>query len=203
MTRTRAVAGFVALAVAVGALLGALTACGGSAARVTAGRPVHRQTPGPFSWLMASAPPIDWKVARAPGGASLAYPPGWQAIVTDPATVSFALLGNDGAINGYLNATPRSGGETLANWARFRPQHNAGEGDRRVRVLAATSDASFRSGRGSCVIDSYLTSRAAYREIACLVSGPRSTAVIVAAAPSALWSQQAATLQRAVASFAA
>ena len=194
MPGTRAAAGFAALAVAVGVLIGTLTA---------GGRSSHSHAPGPFSWLIASAPPSDWKVARTPGGASLAYPPGWQAIVTDPGTASVALLGKDGAIDGYLNATPRSGGETLANWARFRPQHNAGEGDRHVRVLAATSEASFRSGRGSCVIDSYVTSRAAYREIACLVSSPTSNAVIVAAAPSALWSRRAATLQRAVASFAA
>ena len=40
-------------------------------------------------------------------------------------------------------------------------------------------------------------------EIACLVSGARSSAVVVAAAPSALFDRQAATLQRAVSSFAA
>jgi hypothetical protein len=33
------------------------------------------------------------------------------------------------------------------------------------------------------------------------VSGPRSSAVVVAAAPIALWNQQAATLERAVSSF--
>jgi hypothetical protein len=53
------------------------------------------------------------------------------------------------------------------------------------------------------VIDTYTTSKASYREIACLVSGPGSSAVVVAAAPSALWNQQAATLQRAVSSFVA
>jgi len=52
------------------------------------------------------------------------------------------------------------------------------------------------------VIDDYTTSKATYREIACLVSGPRSTAVVVAAAPTSLWHQQAATLERAVSSFA-
>jgi hypothetical protein len=53
------------------------------------------------------------------------------------------------------------------------------------------------------VIDTYTTSKASYREIACLVSGPGSSAVVVAAAPTALWNQQAATLQRAVSSFVA
>jgi hypothetical protein len=53
------------------------------------------------------------------------------------------------------------------------------------------------------VIDTYTTSKASYREIACLVSGPRSSAVVVAAAPTALWDQQAPKLQRAVSSFVA
>jgi hypothetical protein len=53
------------------------------------------------------------------------------------------------------------------------------------------------------VIDTYTTAKAAYREIACLVTGPRSSAVVVAAAPSALWDRQAATLERAVSSFVA
>ena len=58
-----------------------------------------------------------------------------------------------------------------------------------------------RSGRGSCVVDGYTTSKAAYGEIACLVAGPDSGAVVVAAAPAELWDDQAATLERAVSSF--
>jgi hypothetical protein len=111
-----------------------------------------------------------------------------------------AILGGGERINAYLNATPRQGNETLADWSRFRPQHNQNEGDHGVRLVAATT-ARFHAGRGACVIDTYSTSRASYREIACLVSGQRSSAVVVAAAPIALWDQQAATLQRAVASF--
>jgi hypothetical protein len=38
----------------------------------------------------------------------------------------------------------------------------------------------------------YTTSKAAYREIACIVSGPSSSSVAVAAAPTALWARQAA-----------
>jgi hypothetical protein len=114
-----------------------------------------------------------------------------------------ALLGGGGRIDGFLNATPRQGAETLANWRRFRPAHNRHEGDRNVRLLASASDLAFRGGRGSCVIDTYMTSRAAYREIACLVSAPRSSAVVVAAAPSALWGQRSAALRRAVSSFVA
>jgi hypothetical protein len=70
-----------------------------------------------------------------------------------------------------------------------------------VRLIASSSGLAFRGGRGSCVIDTYAISRAAYREIACLVSGPSSSAVVVAAAPIELWNHQAATLKRAVSSF--
>ena len=112
-----------------------------------------------------------------------------------------ALLGARGRIDGFLNATPKQGTETLANWSRFRVGHNRGEGSRSVHLVASAKDLPFRSGRGSCVIDTYVTSKARYREIACLVSGSRSSAVVVAAAPVQLWAHQAATLERAVASF--
>ena len=191
MRRTRvtvAVAG-----VAVGALLvTALSGCGGSGS----GRAF-----GPFAWLKPETPPTGWRVARIQGGAMLAYPPGWTRIKTDPGTISAALLGAGQRIDGYLNATPKQGAETLADWSRFRPRHNQGQGDRGVRVLAATTARRFRSGRGACVIDTYTTPKAAYREIACLVSGSSSSTVVVAAAPVALWARQAAMLERAVSSF--
>lgn len=160
----------------------------------------HGRASGPFAWLRPARPPATWKVARIPEGALLAYPPGWRPIRTDAGTASVARLRGQ-RIDGYLNVTPKQGTETLANWSHFRPNHNLSEGDRSVRLNASATDLRFRSGRGSCVIDTYTTSKATYREIACLVSGPRSTAVVVAAAPSATWNQQAATLQRAVSSF--
>jgi hypothetical protein len=144
---------------------------------------------------------VGWHVARTPDGAALAYPPGWTAIKTDPGTASVALRGNGGRIDGYLNVTPKQGAETLANWSRFRPQKNRAEGARNVRLLAATSDAHFRSARGSCVIDAYTTSLATYQEIACLVSGAGSSNVVVAAAPARLWQERSAMLERAVSSF--
>jgi hypothetical protein len=193
MRRTRVTVDLLAVAAAV-ALLVALAGCGGSG---------RGRASGSFAWLKPASTPAGWNVAQIHGGATLAYPPGWTPIKTDPGTASVALLGNRGRIDGYLNATPRQGTETLANWSRFRPQHNQGEGDRDERLVAATADAPFRSARGACVIDTYATSKASYREIACLVSGPRSSAVVVAAAPTALWDQQAAALQRAVASFVA
>jgi hypothetical protein len=193
MSRTRVTVGLAV--VAVGALLVvALAGCGGSG---------RGRASGLFAWLKPAAPPSGWHVARTQGGAMLSYPPGWTPIKTDPGTASVALLGGAERIDGYLNATPRQGTETLADWSRFRPRHNQGEGDHGVRLLAATTDGRFRSGRGACVIDTYMTSNAAYREIACLVSGSSSSAVVVAAAPTALWDQQAATLERAVSSFVA
>ena len=194
MTRLRATAGLVALAAAAVVLIVVGLGVGG-------GQSGHRPASRPFAWLHPASPPAGWTVARIAGGATLAYPPGWRQIKTDPGTASAALLGRHGRIDGFLNATPKQGKETLANWSRFRPAHNHGEGDRDVRLIASARDLKFRAGRGSCVIDTYKTSKASYREIACLVSGRQSTAVIVAAAPVELWNQQAATLRRAVSSF--
>jgi hypothetical protein len=193
MTRIRTPVGLVALAVAAGVLLGGAGGAKGAPPRAS----------GPFAWLHPASPPTGWRVARISGGVSLAYPPGWRPIKTDPGTASAALLGRGGRIDGFLNATPKQGAETLANWGRFRPDHNGHEGDRNVHLIASSSGLVFRGGRGSCVIDSYTTSKAAYREIACLVSGRRSSAVVVAAAPIELWDHQATTVKRAVASFTA
>ena len=191
MTRRRAPAGL--LVVAVAAVLVVVGAGGGHSS--------HRHASGPFAWLRPAPPPTGWRVARIADGATLAYPPGWTPIRTDPGTASAALLARGGRIDGYLNVTPKQGAETPANWSRFRPAHNRGEGNRSVRLVASSSNLAFRAGRGSCVIDDYRTSKSAYREIACLVSGRGSSAVVVAAAPSALWDRQAPTLQRAVSSF--
>ena len=193
ITRTRATVSVVAVAVAVAAVVLIVGAAGG--------RPSDPQASGPFAWLRPASPPAGWSVAHVAGGATLAYPPGWRPIKTDPGTASVALLGGGRRIDGYLNATPKQGTETLANWSRFRPKHNRGEGDVSVSLIASSSDLTFRSGRGSCVIDTYTTSKATYHEIACLVSGPRSSAVVVAAAPVDFWDRQAATLERAVSSF--
>jgi hypothetical protein len=194
MGRTRAALGLSAVGVGVVALILALVAGGGA----SPGR-----ASDPFAWLRPASPPADWHVARTPDGAALAYPPGWTAIRTDRGTVSVALRGDSVQIEGYLNVTPKQGAETLANWSRFRPQKNRAEGARNVRLLAATSGAHFRSARGSCVIDAYTTSLTTYQEIACLVSGPGSSDVVVAAAPARLWQERSAVLERAVSGFSA
>ncbi len=193
MQGTRVTAVVVALAGVV-ALTSALVSSGASA---------PARASGAFAWLHPASPPDGWVLARIPGGAALAHSPGWTPIETDPGTASVALLAPDGRITAYLNATAKMGAERLSNWRQFRPQHNRAEGESDVRLLAPTRNASFRSGRGACVIDSYTTSKTSYREIACLVSGARSSAVIVAADPSDLFDRQAAALQRAVSSLAA
>src|ERR1700704_5620447 len=142
MQRMRVTAVVVALAGAV-ALTGALSSSGASA---------PARASGAFAWLPRASPPAGWNLARTHGGAALAYPPGWTPIKTDRGTASVALLGAGQGIAGYLNVTPRQGPETLADWSRFRPQHNHGEGDRSVRLVAATTNGRFLSGRGACVI---------------------------------------------------
>jgi hypothetical protein len=162
----------------------------------------HAPAPGAFAWVRGAPAPAGWKVARLPSGAAaLAYPPGWRSIRTDPGTVSAALLGSDHRIRGYLNATPRSGAETLANWRRFRPAHNHEEGDRGVVTDAAATDVRFRTGTGSCVADHYATVSARYREIACIVRGSHATTVVVAAARPQDWTRLGPSLRRSIASF--
>jgi len=186
---------------AVAIVIGLVVAACASSLRADRHSSRHDPESQAFSWLHPAPPPPGWNVARSTGGA-LAYPPGWTPIKTDPGTASVALLGSAGAIDAYLNLTPRQGKETLANWSHFRPAHNKGEGNKDVRVIASSTNLNFRSGHGSCVIDDYTTSKARYREIACLVAGPTSSTVIVAAATTALWDQQAVTLERAVSSVA-
>jgi hypothetical protein len=210
MGRTRNAIGLSAVVVAVVALVVALGAAGGRSPRRASGPALSaardngpRRASGPFAWLRPGSPPAGWHLARIPTGADLAYPPGWAAIETDPGTASVAVLGDAGAIDGYLNLTPRQGAETLANWSRFRPQKNREEGERDLRLLASAENLRFRAGRGSCVIDSYTTTVTSYEEIACLVSGAHRSSVVVAAAPTRLWQQRSAVLEQAVSSFLA
>jgi hypothetical protein len=189
---TRAKIAVVALALAAILLIAALA--GGD-------QTSHRSASGSFGWLRPAPPPADWKVARIPDGATLSYPPGWKPIRSDPGTATVALIRDGDEIVGYLNVTPKQGPETLENWASFRPDHNRDEGDRSERVIASSTGLPFRGGHGSCVIDDYTTSKATYREIACLAAGSRSSAVVVAAAPIASWDEQAGTLRQAVSSF--
>jgi hypothetical protein len=174
----------------------------GRAMTVAAASPSTGTPHGAFSWLRPAPPPREWHVARLQDAGALAYPPAWRPIQSDRGTVSVATTDRRGRIVSYLNATPKSGRETVSNWARFRPNHVAREGARDVRLLAAATGLSFRTGVGSCVRDSYSTSRARYEEIACLVAGARASTVIVGAAEPGAWSAQGPAIERAIASFA-
>ena len=174
---------------AVALLTLGLAGCGGSSATSS------------FAWLRPQPPPSGWKVLTIPSGARLAYPPTWRALHGDPGTATVAFRTPAGRFLGYLNLTPRQGAETLSNWATFRTEHNAEEGDRRVRRLASAEHLRFRSGQGSCVKDSYTTITAArYVEIACLVRGVGASFVIVGAAPPDAWGQVSPVIERAIAS---
>jgi hypothetical protein len=188
----------IRLAAALGAAL-ALLGCGG-AARPHVVQPAGSR--GPFVWLRPAPRPAQWKIGRLPSrAAEVAYPPAWRAIRTDPGTFSAALIGPDDRIRGYLNLTPQSGAETLANWTTFRPAHNREEGDRGVVRDASAVGLQFRSGSGSCVLDHYVTSTARYREVACIVHGTRATTVVIGAALSPDWKRLAPQLERSIASF--
>jgi hypothetical protein len=181
----------------------AVAGCGSSGSQPSTGGGAAPRSAGPFAWLRPAAPPAGWARAALPSGAAaLAYPPGWHQIQSDPGTVSAALMGPGRHIRGYLNATPRQGPETLADWAHFRPAHNRDEGDRHVVPEASARGLRFRTGSGSCVIDHYSTVSARYREIACLVRGSRASTVVVGAALPGDWARLAPQLERAISSFA-
>jgi hypothetical protein len=174
------------------------------AGRTATARSAAAQSANPpaFAWLHPAPAPPAWRLARLTGAAALAYPPSWHRIRSDPGTASAAVVtSGTGLVTEYLNATPQQANETLANWSSFRPAHNREEGDRQEQVLATARDLRFRNGRGSCVIDRYLTSRTRYTEIACLVQAPSAETVIVAAGLAAQWAQEAPALERAVSAF--
>jgi hypothetical protein len=186
----------LALAAALAAASAAVAACGSRPTPMTAhvaAFPRHRPTPPPATWRTSSLPDRS---------ARLAYPPGWHAIRSDPGTVSAAVRSASGRIQGYLNATPEQGAETLSNWSRFRPAHNREEGDTNVSELAAASGLHFANGSGSCIVDRYATSSGArYREIACIVAGTRATTVVVGAAPPRDWRRERPAIERAISTF--
>ena len=185
-----------------------LAGCGGGGAGASSSSPASTNSrsghPAAFAWLHPAPPPPGWSQARLAGSVALAYPASWRRIHSDPGTVSAARTDpRSDLIADYLNVTPQQGEETLQNWARFRPAHNVEEGDSHVQLLAAARDLRFRNGQGSCVIDRYRTPATTYQEIACLVRGPRSANVIVAAGLAARWAHDAPALQRAISSFLA
>jgi hypothetical protein len=156
----------------------------------------------PFTALRAGAAPASWGIARIGAGGALFYPPGWRLDRGDAGTATAILSEARGGILGYLNLTPRQGNETLSNWASFRVSHNVAEGERDVKLEQAAYGVRFRTGRGTCVRDSYTTaSRARFIELACLVRGARATSVVVGAAPPRAWTATSPLLYRSIAAF--
>jgi hypothetical protein len=157
-----------------------------------------------FDWLQPAPPPPSWKLAPLPKHtATMAYPPSWHRDISDPGTVTAVLEAKKMPFAGYLNTTPQQGAETFENWADFRVEHNADEGDHNVHAVASVTGLDFRNGaKGSCVIDTYTTeSGHPYREIACLVGSQTATNVIVGAAPPSLWHRVGPQIERAVSTF--
>ena len=121
----------------------------------------------------------------------------------DAGTVTRGLT-RAGRILVYLNVTPRQGDETLPGWARFRLGHLVDDDARSDRLDSQAAWLAFRGGRGSCVIDDYVTKARdhRYREIACYVQGARTSSVLVAATPAADWARYGGLLEQAVDSYA-
>jgi len=154
-----------------------------------------------FSWLRPNAGrAAGWaSVTTESSSATLFYPSGWRAIPGDRGTVSVAQRDRRGLYRAYLNLTPREGVESPRGWAAFRTQRNRDEGDRHVGLVAAAEGLQFAGARGSCVIDDYLSRVGAnpYRELACIVAGPRHTDVFVGATLRADWNRLGPVVERA------
>ncbi len=177
-------------------LVGIASAVGGCG---TSGNAPRTAAVSPFAWLRPAAAPHGWSSVRLSNGAALTYPGGWKIVPGDRGTATAALRDGHGGFLGYLNLTPRQGQETQANWASFRPRHNAAEGERAVTLQASASGLRFRGGRGACVHDAYTTvAGTRYIEIACLVGGGRAESVIVGAVPSEDWPAQGPVIERAI-----
>ncbi len=190
-------------ALAVG-LFGIVIVSGGQpAASTTRGRLGAPRASGPFGWLATTAAPADWPRLVLPSGlAELSYPPSFAALAGDPGTVSAAVRDAKGRFLAYVNATPRQGDEALKGFGAFRV-HLLRDENQTVREDAAAEGLAFRGGRGSCVVDHYLTriGHNHYREVACLAEGRRGGAVVVAAATLSDWKQFEPLLREGVASF--
>jgi hypothetical protein len=194
-TSSRAAVGLALIAVVV-------VGCGSSSHKPRAASAAP--APSTFGWLRPGQPPAGWPVAAISDGASIAFPRGWARIHSDPGTASAALYGPHGTFLGYLNVTPRQGDESLTNWSTFRVKHNGEEGDLGVVALASTSSRPVGDQRVSCVKDAYTTRlRTHYVELACLISGPRTSVVAVGASPPNAWPQISPLLERSIASVRA
>jgi len=157
-----------------------------------------------FPTLTPAPAPVTWHRLTLPNRtAVMSYPPSLQPITGDSDAVSVARRSPAGAYLLYLNATPRQGTENTQNWATARLQNLRAEHATSARQDAAARGVTFLGGTGSCILDDYITRIGAhhYKELACLVQGHTGASVIVAAAPTAQWTQAAPLLERAVAAY--
>ena len=179
------------------------TGPGGFCGHGRALRPSHGQ---PCSIQLVQAGSATERMAAtrpAVGHSCPSYPPSLRPLNGDRGSVSAASVGPDGNFLVYVNATPQEGDERLAGWAEFRIGHLRGDDASSVHEESEAEGLAFRSGRGSCVIDDYVTKvgHHSFHEIACLVEGAKGGSVIVAAAPSPAGNSVNATLERAVSSY--
>jgi hypothetical protein len=122
----------------------------------------------------------------------------------DGYSVSTALRDRSGQVTlVYLNAGPKTGLERMSNWPSFRLDHLREERARAVHEEGRASGLPFRGGKGSCVMDDYVTPRKNhhYREVACFVQGRTTASVIVAAALVSEWPRYGSELVRAIESW--
>jgi hypothetical protein len=198
--RARVVALFGLLALGIPAVPGLLT----PAHAATAPGRGDRAPRGAFRWLVPRAAPPDWpRLVTPTTTATLSYPPSFAPVTGDPGSVSAAVRSPAGLYLAYLNATPQQGAERPHGFAAFRVHLLGEDHDEAVHEEAAAEHVSFQGGRGSCVIDAYVTRmhHRHYREIACLVVGSHASTVVVAAALKSSWDQFRPLLQRSVAAF--
>lgn len=161
--------------------------------------------PGPFSWFVPAPPPASWKYLTLPAGTGvLWYPPALHPVHSDAGSVSAGELDRNGNDLAYLNATPKQGDERLSTWPAFRLARLREEQGPSVYEDAHATGLSFRGGKGSCVIDHYVTrvKHHQFREIACFVTSHAGRgSVVLAAAPPSEWARVGPQLQRAVAAY--
>lgn len=198
--------GWAKLATLTAAMVALLSVALGGLASAATVKPSGRQTANlaAFSWFKPAPPPSEWRQLALPSGAAvLSYPPSLRPLKGDTGSVSAASIGRDGNFLVYVNATPQQGDERLAGWAESRLEHLRGDDASSVREESEAEGLAFRSGRGSCVIDDYVTKigHHPFHEIACLVEGAKGGSVVVAAAPSPAGNSVNATLERAVSSY--
>jgi hypothetical protein len=161
---------------------------------------------GPFAWLEQTSVPKGWTQLHGTSSVRpLPVPPGFRAVAGDRGTLTAVLFGPGGTYLGYLNATPRQGGERLQGWPEFRIEHLRGDDARSAREDTAAQLVRTGTALRSCVVDDYVTrvGHHHFHEVACLVVQNSAGSVIVAATPSGDPAHVWVLLQRAVAAYAA